>query len=262
VKDERLLTTGQAARICSVTADTVLKWIRSGYLPARRTAGGHHRILEKDLDLVSMFRQREGSASGIDSESQAPLCSDDSGNPTNLLDCPAHILSIRRRENTAESNTQVWQVRPSRNDRCPFCDYFREVSQFGMNVLVVTQDPILSLHLKGAAHDNAFNLEITNSEYRCSVLVGEFKPEFVVIDSEIGIDRCREVGFQILNDPRIPFVEVIIAGAKEEFLSECRTGVFSQLGRPFDFEDIGNQISSFWYGRMTQDSRSTAIEAD
>ena len=48
--NSRMLTTGQAARLCSVTPDTVLKWIRSGSLSARRTAGGHHRIDERDLE--------------------------------------------------------------------------------------------------------------------------------------------------------------------------------------------------------------------
>ena len=38
------LTTGQAAALCSVTADTVLKWVKSGRLPAIRTPGGHCRI--------------------------------------------------------------------------------------------------------------------------------------------------------------------------------------------------------------------------
>ena len=37
---ERYLSTGQAAGICSVSPDTILKWIRSGKLPARKTAGG------------------------------------------------------------------------------------------------------------------------------------------------------------------------------------------------------------------------------
>lgn len=50
-----ILTTGQAARLCSVTPDTILKWIKSGRLEAHRTAGGHYRIKRRhlsDLELV------------------------------------------------------------------------------------------------------------------------------------------------------------------------------------------------------------------
>ena len=49
-KRGQLLSTGKVARRLSVTSDTVLKWIKSGRLPAVRTAGGHYRISESDLD--------------------------------------------------------------------------------------------------------------------------------------------------------------------------------------------------------------------
>ena len=48
----RYLSTGQAAARCSVSPDTVLKWIRSGLLPSRRTVGGHNRIAETDLEKL------------------------------------------------------------------------------------------------------------------------------------------------------------------------------------------------------------------
>ena len=43
------LTTGEAAGLCSVKPDTVLKWIKKGQLRAAKTAGGHHRIEYRDL---------------------------------------------------------------------------------------------------------------------------------------------------------------------------------------------------------------------
>ena len=54
-----LLTTGKAARLCSVKPDTVLKWIKKGVLPATRTVGGHYRVEEQDLLLV--LSQDDGS---------------------------------------------------------------------------------------------------------------------------------------------------------------------------------------------------------
>jgi len=50
------LTTGQAAALCSVTPDTVLKWVNSGKLPARRTPGGHCRIHKRAL--IDLLAQR------------------------------------------------------------------------------------------------------------------------------------------------------------------------------------------------------------
>lgn len=60
------LTTFQAADILSVTPDSILKWIKSGKLEARRTPGGHYRIskqivesLLKDFDSSNTQAVRE-----------------------------------------------------------------------------------------------------------------------------------------------------------------------------------------------------------
>jgi excisionase family DNA binding protein len=42
-------STGQAARYCYVTSDTILNWIHNGSLTAQRTAGGQHRIRREEL---------------------------------------------------------------------------------------------------------------------------------------------------------------------------------------------------------------------
>ena len=50
-RDRRLraLTTGEAARCCFVTPETIANWIKAGLLPAQRTAGRQYRILVSDL---------------------------------------------------------------------------------------------------------------------------------------------------------------------------------------------------------------------
>lgn len=42
-------STGQAARCCFVTSDTILNWIHAGSLEAQRTAGGQYRIRREEL---------------------------------------------------------------------------------------------------------------------------------------------------------------------------------------------------------------------
>ena len=41
---DTMITTGEAADMCCVTPDAVLKWIKGGKIPGVRTAGGHYRI--------------------------------------------------------------------------------------------------------------------------------------------------------------------------------------------------------------------------
>ena len=58
------LTTGEAAAIFNVDPDTVLRWIKSGDIPAIRTPGGHYRInrnvfLSKMIEEISDHKPRE-----------------------------------------------------------------------------------------------------------------------------------------------------------------------------------------------------------
>jgi excisionase family DNA binding protein len=43
------VSSGQAARYCLVSSDTIANWIAAGRLPAQRTAGGQYRIRLSDL---------------------------------------------------------------------------------------------------------------------------------------------------------------------------------------------------------------------
>ena len=47
--DRKWLSTGEAAKLCSVTPDAVQKWIRSRRLAAQKTPGGHYRIALEDI---------------------------------------------------------------------------------------------------------------------------------------------------------------------------------------------------------------------
>jgi excisionase family DNA binding protein len=49
------LTTGEAAAIFDVDPDTVLRWIKSGQIPAIRTPGGHYRI-HRNVFLTKMIK--------------------------------------------------------------------------------------------------------------------------------------------------------------------------------------------------------------
>jgi len=44
MKNERPLTTGEAAKYCHVSRVAVLEWIKAGKIDAYCLPGGHHRI--------------------------------------------------------------------------------------------------------------------------------------------------------------------------------------------------------------------------
>jgi excisionase family DNA binding protein len=54
-KVKNYITTGEAAAIFDVEPDTVLRWIKSGEIPAIRTPGGHYRI-NRNVFLTKMIK--------------------------------------------------------------------------------------------------------------------------------------------------------------------------------------------------------------
>lgn len=58
----KALSTGQAARLCFVTPESILNWIRTKRLRAQRTAGGQYRIPVGDLRA---FMLENGMDTGV-----------------------------------------------------------------------------------------------------------------------------------------------------------------------------------------------------
>ena len=54
--EKRYLTTTQAARLLSVSPDTMLKWVRAGRVKSHRTLGGHYRIPLTELGVLEPGR--------------------------------------------------------------------------------------------------------------------------------------------------------------------------------------------------------------
>ena len=65
------LTTGQAARFCLVSPDTVVAWIKKDRLAAQRTLGGRFRIFVSDLRRFMV--EHDMSTAALDAEFQVPV---------------------------------------------------------------------------------------------------------------------------------------------------------------------------------------------
>ena len=64
------VSTGEAARYCFVTSDTIVNWIKAGLIRAQRTAGGQYRILLRDL---RDFMEERGMNTSLLPQSEANL---------------------------------------------------------------------------------------------------------------------------------------------------------------------------------------------
>lgn len=174
----RLLTTGQAARLLSVTPDTVLKWIRAGKLPAVRTAGGHHRIAAADVERL-LAPERPGRTEVYCWEF---FLSGGELSPRCRL-CPVYRFRAARCYEVRRAGLAM----PGAFDGCPpsceSCGYFRIVSQAPRRLLVATPDPVLRGHLERLAGRH-FEVRSAGTLYEMAALVLEFRPSVVLVDAD------------------------------------------------------------------------------
>ena len=248
----RFLTTGQAASLCSVTPDTVLKWIRSGVLPARRTAGGHNRIDERDLALV-LRAPEEPDARRPKGKRRIQYCWEFNGNGKLLegcRDCVVYRLKAQRCYEVARLAAVEGHSGLFCRESCDRCDYYARVRGQATNVLVVTDDEALVASLRDGRAAPAFNIEIADCEYACSAAVDRFRPDFAVVDCSLGTRTAEDICRHLSADPRIPFARVILAANEGDRSSLCDTDVFARIERPFDVDHIAACIE----GCVTEDT--------
>lgn len=243
--NSKFLTTGQAANRLAVTPDTVLKWIRTGRLPARRTPGGHHRIDPKDLEVLASDDSPSPAPAATASRRPFQYCWEFYGNgnlPEQCRGCAVYIMRAHRCYEVAKLAPESGHLKSFCDSTCEDCEYYRLVLEQRTNVLVVTDDPALCARLMNDVGNADFNLAIADCEYDCSFKVSNFRPDFVVVDCAMGQRVIKDVSLHLTQDPRIPSVRVILAGKVDEFPEECDKEVIAQMRRPFGINEIGEII--------------------
>jgi excisionase family DNA binding protein len=243
---ERFLTTGEAARICSVTRDTIFKWIRSGYLPARRTAGGHHRIDRKDLEKVLKSSSSEPIDDGNNERERAfKYCWEYHGQgkvTPECLECSVFKMRAQRCFEVIRLAPEAQHLMLFCEASCSDCEYFQESVELVTNVLLVTEDADLEQKFSTNKLDFGITLKTANSAYQCAAILSDFHPDFVIVDSSLGKDKVDDIVQHISADPRIPLVRIVIAGEELDFPDHCEKVVFARIRKPFSEKDITDCI--------------------
>jgi len=240
---DRLLTTGQAARACSVTADTVLKWIRSGVLPSRRTPGGHHRIDERDLHKVAGPLAARGNRPEPAQPPSFQFCWEykgKKGTPNGCRKCVAYLARAQRCYELAGLVHSAVLCKST----CRDCDYFRWIREQTTNLILVTGDPMLTRRLQAGCAEPCFNLEVAEDEYACSALIDRFRPDFVIVDSHLGRTNAAVLIRHLLKDPRIPAVQVMLAAEEKSSHGMVDRKTVATIRRPSGAEDIHRLVQS------------------
>ena len=247
------LTTGQAARLCSVTPDTILKWIKRGRLTGTRTAGGHYRIERGDLEpyIPSLRADQRSSQNERGRASHIPYCWElftDNGDVREYCEqCVVYKVGAERCFVMAGLDVEVGHSRHFCQGSCDDCAYYRRVQGMATNVLFITPDDDLIRDLSLDEHERV-TLRFAHGGYEASAILNDFRPTFVAIDVELLLNGEAGLLESLSADARIPGIRVILVvppGIPHPELSPLQNDeVVGVLRKPLSARDLTSVISS------------------
>lgn len=214
------MTTGDVARLCGVTPDAVLKWIKAGKLPATRTPGGHYRVSRVDCEAMGLG---ETKAEEPDTKpvvrQHAPdrtrcweFFADGDSPRESCLSCVVHLSNAQHCYKLAEIGEPAGHRRNfCGKDDCEPCSFFRACHGLSTEVLVVTRDDALTRRLQRDVEPNRITLRFARSGYEASVSIAEFHPTLIVLDSDLPEVRDGQLPEAIMRDERVPDATVFVA---------------------------------------------------
>ena len=251
--EHTLLTTGQAAKLCEVTPDTILKWIRKGKLHGTRTAGGHYRINPQDLEP----HVPEGRL--VQQGQETPRClaqqlhcweylSDGGAVRDDCKRCVVYRVRAAQCFQMAEMETDVGHAKQFCRDSCEDCVYFRRVQGMPTNVLVISRDETLADRLL-SEENPSIALRLARTGYEASAIIQQFQPAFVVVDEELLTFEGGALLESLAADSRLAGVKIVLSvrhGTAHSNRGIQRSDlVFSVIEKPFGPRRIAAVINSF-----------------
>ena len=243
VSESQHLTTGEAAGLCSVKPDTVLKWIKKGQLRAARTAGGHHRIQYRDLR--SFLRAHRAAGEGQPEETSAPAvrCWEFFSDQGVVRDACEQCVVYRVRAALCFEmlglGGEVGHAKVFCQNSCENCAYYRRVKGLKVNVLVVSEDADLIRNLAEERSED-LSLRFVRNAYEASAEIHDFRPSFVVVDQGLSPGGGKDLLDALAADSRVPGLKIILAvpGAGRRKRREPENGVVEVLVKPFGLDQV------------------------
>ena len=247
------LTTGQAAKLCEVTPDTILKWIRKGRLAGARTAGGHYRIHLRDLrPHIPPGRGDLLSPEAAHCAPQTMRCWEYLANGGEVRrsckQCVVYRVGATGCFLMAGIEPEIGHARRFCETSCEECVYYRRVVGLATIVLVITSDDALIDQL-ASEEDEHVSMRFASGAYDASALIENFRPAFAVVDDELLEGSESGLLDSLSRDSRVVGLKVILVtppGGIERKEENLRTNlIVSVLEKPLRSGEIADVIGSF-----------------
>ena len=126
------LSTGEAAAVFNVDPGSVLRWIKSGEIPAIRTPGGHYRI-HRNVFLTKMFKDTSINEKN-ETRPALPYCWEfNSESGTIRYECKECIVyksGASRCYELSKLPASTGHAKLFCSESCNDCQYFKSILQF------------------------------------------------------------------------------------------------------------------------------------
>lgn len=256
--DPKWLTTGEAAKLCSVKPDTVLKWIKRGRVQAVRTAGGHHRVRFRDIEPLVGVEDAGGACPPPPECTPRPLrcweyLSDRGKVRETCQGCVVYRVRAAWCFEVRGLEEDLGHARLFCQTSCEECLYYRRVQGLTTNVLVISPDEDYIRQLEAEPGRN-LTLRFARNAWEASAVVHEFRPDLAVVDRELvetdaGLLDC------LIRDPRLPGLRVVLAvppGAGRRGRTSLGEGIADVVEKQSGLDRITAILSTLPVEKMRQ----------
>jgi excisionase family DNA binding protein len=237
----QLLTTGQAARHCSVKPDTVLKWIKKGRLRATRTIGGHYRVDERDLAPLlgeSDLEEQKGKSAPC---SQQPLrCWEflSDGLRSECKNCIAYRVHAVWCFHLIKLTHAAGHGKRFCTGSCLDCPYYRRTHAQPTNVLILTRDEALIQYI-AKKNNESIACRYARTGYDASAIISVFRPALVIVDERILQDGESGLVDALASDPRTRGARILLGVRDGNPVPSCASeAIAGTIREPFCSQDI------------------------
>lgn len=236
------ISTGKAAKLCGVTPDTILKWIKKGRFDVRKTAGGHFRINEDSIKPYLTALRKESQTD------------QDTGFSGNITYCWEYLAQ----EGDITASCRTCTVFKSKAERCYLlagygktigfkgeycttscmeCEYFKYVQKIPINILIITKDETFKSRLQHEISDS-YAVEFSSGVYETARIVESFHPDFIVIDSALGEFLTRELTHHLTEDERVHGSQIILGTTHDVDDTFFQEHICATIGMPISTQDL------------------------
>jgi excisionase family DNA binding protein len=247
IKPRDYLTTTQAARLLSVSPDTVLKWVKAGKVKSYRTLGGHFRIPSSELGTISTEAAAvSGAADGVPVAAPYKYCWEFLAGGDQIKDeckdCITFRSRARRCYELKELPGGLGCLNVLCDTECTNCEYYRLVHRQGLSVLILGKSDKLVRDASAADEGEDIRVRRVASEYEAAAAIQGFRPDYIVVDCAFGKRRTSSICNSLFCDVRIPVARIILCSRDREVKDYCDKEVFGWIRKPFDLQDLRDYI--------------------